>query len=264
MTKTDIIGHVRGDGTVKGLKAAYFRRIYIGLMLDLIIMIASPLTVIITSALLTRQMTEAGIKIMEISADTVLNYPSLLSRLLYALLVLRYCLAALSAMIVISGMGELRECSPSFRRSCKYFVALMIMNAVVMVTRVAYIMVAHTETSMWAGTVNAVAEFSLIVTRGMALFLLLRGYEDVMNSIGAFTESQKTHSLASFTVVSFAVYGMTRMLDHFAPPMTAEVSMTLFAAEALVMIIAMIIHIRVIKCSRNMYGIIAEISDEAA
>ena len=249
---------------MKGLKASYFKRIYIGLILDLVIMIVSPLAVIITSALLTSQMTEAGLEAMEISVDTVLNYPSMLSRLLYAILVLQYCLAALCAMIVISGMGELQECSPSFRRSGKYFVALMIMNAVVMVTRVAYILVVHTETSVWAGTINAITEFSLIVIRGIALFFMLRGYEDVLRSIGAFTESQKTHSLASFTAVSFTAYGMSRIVDHFAPPMAVQVSVTLFAAEVLVMIIVMIIYIRVIKCSRNMYVIIAEISDEAA
>ena len=97
---------------MKGLKASYFKRIYIGLILDLVIMIVSPLAVIITSALLTSHLTEAGIEVMEISTDTALNYPSMLSRLLYAILVLQYCLAALCAMIVISGMGELQECSP--------------------------------------------------------------------------------------------------------------------------------------------------------
>lgn len=209
-------------------------------------------------------MAEAGIEVMEISVDSVLNYPGMLPRLLYALLVLRYCLAALCAVIVISGMGELQECSTSFRKSGKCFVALMIMNAVVLVTRVAYILVAHTETSVWAGTLNAVTEFFLIVIRGAALYLMLRGFEDVMNSIGASEGSQKTHSLASYAAVSFAAYGIARVLDHFAPPMALPLSVTLFAAEALVMIIAMIIYIRVIMCSRNMYRIIAEISDEAA
>ena len=114
---------------MKGLRASHFRRIYKGLRLDLILTGAGPAVFLVLATLLEKQMSAAGLATAEITAEKALNFPSIYSKLLSAYLVLRYCASALCVMVIVSGLGEAEDCSPAFRQSRKWFVALMIMNA---------------------------------------------------------------------------------------------------------------------------------------
>ena len=249
---------------MKGLRASHFRRIHLGLRLDLILTVVGPAVFLVMAALLEKQMSAAGLATAEITADTALSFPSIWSRLLSAYLVLRYCASALCAMVVVSGLGEAEECSPAFRQSRKWFVALMIMNAVAMAARIASVLVNTVNLSETTDVLYLVTELVLLVIRGIALSLLLRGNGDVLGSIGAEAETRKARSLAGQAMIWFPAVGVVRLADHYIPPVSDAISMIAFVLFAAVLIGQFILCIRITVHARNTAGMIAAISEEGA
>ena len=249
---------------MKGLRAAHFRRIHKGLRLDLILTVAGPAVFLILASLLEKQMSATGLATAEITADTALSFPSIWSRLLSAYLVLRYCASALCVMVIISGLGEAEDCSPAFRQSRKWFVALMIMNAAAMAARIASVL-AHTDD--FSGLTDAmylVTELVLLVIRGVAVSLLLRGNRDVLGSIGAGPEMHRAGALAKQAMIWFPAVGLARLADHYVPPVSDAVNLMAFVLFAAVLICQFILCIRIVIHSRNTAGMIAAVSEEGA
>ena len=249
---------------MKGLRASHFRRIHKGLRLDLILTVAGPAVFLVLAALLEKQMSAAGVETAGITVDTALSFPGVWARLLTAYLVLRYCASALCVMVIVSGLGEAEDCSPAFRQSRKWFVALMIMNAVAMAARIASVLVHTTYLSETTDALYLVTELILLVIRGIALSLLLSGNSDILSSIGAETETQKARSLARQTMIWFPAVGMIRLADHYIPPMSDAASLIVFVLFAVVLIWHFILCIRIAIHSRNTARMIATISEEAA
>ena len=249
---------------MKGLRASHFRRIHQGLRLDLILTVAGPAVFLVLASLLEKQMSAAGVATADITADTALNFPGLWSRLLSAYLVLRYCASALCVMVIVSGLGEAEDCSPAFRQSKKWFVALMIMHAVAMAARIVSVLVSTAGLSGMTDVLYLVTELVLLVIRGIALSLLLRGNGDVLDSIGAEAETRRARTLAGQALVWFPAIGIVRLADHYIPPMSDAVSLIAFILFAAVLIRQFILCIRIAVHSRNTAGIIAAISGEAA
>ena len=249
---------------MKGLRASHFRRIHQGLRLDLILTVVGPAVFLILAALLEKQMTAAGMTAAEITADTALSFQSVWSKLLSAYLVLRYCASALCVMVIVSGLGETEDCSPAFRQSRKWFVALMIMNAVAMAARIASALVNTADLSETTDALYLVTELVLLVIRGIALSLLLRGNSDVLGRIGAEAEAHRARSLAGQAMIWFPAVGIVRLADHFIPPMSDAVSLIAFILFAAVLVFQFILCVRIAIHFRNTAGMIAAISEEAA
>ena len=249
---------------MKGLRASHFRRIHKGLRLDLILTVAGPAVFLVLAALLEKQMSAAGVSAAEITADTALSFPSVYSRLLSAYLVLRYCASALCVMAVVSGLGEAEDCSPAFRRSRKWFVALMIMNAAAMAARIASVLISVADLSGMTDALYLVTELALLVIRGIAVSLLLRGNSDVLASIGAEAETRTARSMAGQALIWFPAVGIVRLADHYAPPMSDAVSLAAFILFAAVLVWQFILCIRIAVHARKTAGLIAAISEEAA
>ena len=249
---------------MKGLRASHFRRIHKGLRLDLILTVAGPAVFLVLASLLEKQMSAAGVVTAEITADTALSFPSIYSKLLSAYLVLRYCASALCVMVIVSGLGEAEGCSPAFSRSRKWFIALMIMNAVAMAARIASVLVNTADLSETTDALYLVTELVLLVIRGIALSLLLRGNSDVLGRIGAEAEAHRARSLAGQAMIWFPAVGIVRLADHFIPPMSDAVSLIAFILFAAVLVFQFILCVRIAIHIRNTAGMIAAISEEAA
>ena len=249
---------------MKGLRASHFRRIHKGLLLDLILTIAGPAVFLVLASLLEKQMSAAGMAATEMTADTALSFPGIWSKLLSAYLVLRYCASALCVMLIVSGLGEAEDCSPAFRQSKKWFVALMIMNAAAMAARIASVLIRTADLSEMTDALYLVSEGILLVIRGIALSALLRGNSDVLSSIGAETEARRARSLARQALIWFPAVGAIRLADHYIPPVSDAVNLIAFVLFAAVLIVQFILCIRIAVHARNTAGIIAAISEEAA
>ena len=249
---------------MKGLRASHFRRIYRGLRLDLILTVAGPAVFLVLASLLEKQMSAVGLATAEVTTDTALSFPSIWSKLLSAFLVLRYCASALCVMLIVSGLGEAEDCSPAFRQSRKWFIVLMTMNAVAMAARIASVLVNTTGLSEMTDALYLVTELVLLVIRGIALSMLLRGNRDVLGSIGAEAEAHRACSLAKQAVIWFPAVGIVRLGDHYAPPMSDVLSLIAFILFAAVLIYHFILCIRIAVHARNTAGMIAAISEEAA
>ena len=249
---------------MKGLRASYFRRIHKGLRLDLILTVAGPAVFLVLASLLEKQMSAAGLSTTGLSTDTALNFPGIWSKLLSAYLVLRYCASALCVMVIVSGLGEAEDCSPAFRQSRKWFVALMIMNAVAMAARIASVLVSTAGLSEMTDALYLVTELILLTVRGIALSTLLRGNSDVLSSIGAEAETRSARSLAAQAMIWFPAVGIVRLADHYAPLMSDVFNVIAFVLFAAVLIWHFILCIRITVHARNTAGIIAAISEEAA
>ena len=249
---------------MKGLRASHFRRIHKGLRLDLILTVAGPVIFLVLASLLEKQMSAAGVETAGITADAALSFPGIYSKLLSAYLVLRYCASTLCVMVIVSGLGEAEDCSPAFRQSRKWFVVLMIMNAVAMAARIASVLVSTAGLSEMTDALYLVTELILLAVRGIALSTLLRGNSDVLNSIGAEAETRRACSLAAQAMIWFPAVGIVRLADHYAPPMSDVFNVIAFILFASVLVWHFILCIRITLHSRNTAGMIAAISEEAA
>ena len=249
---------------MKGLRASHFRRIHKGLRLDLILTVAGPVAFLVLASLIERQMSAAGLAAAEITADRALSFPGIWSKLLSAYLVLRYCASALCVMVIVSGLGELENCSPAFRQSRKWFVALMMMNAVAMAARIASVLVYTAGLSEMTDALYLVSEGILLVIRGIALSALLRGNSDVLGSIGAETEARRACTLAKQSMIWLPAVGVIRLADHYFPPVSDAVNLIAFVLFAAVLICQFILCIRIVIFSGNTARMIAAISEEGA
>ena len=249
---------------MNGLRASHFRRIHQGLRLDLILTVAGPVVFLILASLLEKQMSAAGLAAEEITTGTALSFPGVWSRLLSACLVLRYCASALCAMLIVSGLGEAEDCSTAFRQSRKWFVALMVMNAVAMIARIASVLIRTADLSELTDALYLVTELVLLVIRGIAVSMLLRGNRDVLGSIGAEAEARRAGFLAKQAMIWFPAVGIVRLADHYLPPMSDAVSLIAFILFAAVLICQFILCIRIVLHARKTAETIAAISEEAA
>ena len=249
---------------MKGLRVSHFSRIHKGLRLDLILTVVGPTVFLVLATLLEKQMSAAGVVTAEITADMALSFPSIWSKLLSAYLVLRYCASALCVMVIVSGLGETEDCSPAFRKSRKWFVALMIMNAVAMAARITSVLVQTAGLSEITDALYLVSELVLLVIRGIALSALLRGSSDVLSSIGAENEARRACSLAKQSMIWFPAVGVIRIADHYIPPMSDAVNLIAFILFAAVLVFQFILCIRIAIFSGNTARMIAAIFEEDA
>ena len=94
---------------MSSLRASNFRRIHVGLLLDLVLLFLMPAVIALFLVMVIRQLGSAGIDPETVSVVDLLTDPSLAVRSMYAVLTLQYCLSALCALLTVSGLGELES-----------------------------------------------------------------------------------------------------------------------------------------------------------
>ena len=250
-----------------GLQASYFRRIYKGLMLDLILTVVGPVVLLILTYIVSSQMEAAGLAVGELSSADAARFPSIVTRLMYAYLVLKYCLAALFELMAVSGLGAAESCSPYFHRSRQWFVALMVLNAVAMVSRICYVLMDDNDPalSVWIEKLHLIVELLLLGVRGKALFLLLRGEKDVLASIGDAGAAERVSALSGRCNLSFLALGAITAIDDFIDLLFTLPDLGALAVvilHGLALIYNVIVYARIILSARDTARLVAYLSEE--
>lgn len=186
-----------------GLRASGFRRIHVGLLLDLLLLFLVPAGIGALLALIVRQVSAAGMD--EATVETLLRSPTLAVRALYAFLALQYCLAALCALLVVSGLGELEVRSQSLRRAKQFFVLLAVTEGVAMIAHISDIIRPDGETlslisGVWLASIVLLLAFRAIGLRGV-----LRGFGEVLEGVGASAQSRRALRLSRHIAAAAAL-----------------------------------------------------------
>lgn len=192
-----------------GLHASHFKRIYVGLLLGLVLLFLMPAVIAALLAAIVSQLRAADIDMESVyTVPELLAAPVLAARVLYAALTLQYCLAALCALLVVSGLGELESASRELGRAKRWFVLLMAANGVAMLAHISDLMLPGGTPVSLGGALFFAALLLLFVFQALALHALERGYADVLMSVGAPEQSRRARSLSHRIVAAVALMGL--------------------------------------------------------
>ena len=245
---------------MEGINASNIRRIYLGLLANIIAVAGMTVAFFVIATVLDRQMISAGLNTDNISGATIARFPGIMTKLLYAVMILRYCASALCSILVISGLDELRKCSQSYVQARYLFLALIFGSAFSMIVHIYSATIYGDSAFEQAGGFRVFLEAALFIVRGVALAELLKGDMDVLNCIGATLEVERIRNLCFITPILFLALGIARVADHFAPEMSM-LSTIIFAVIVFAFIICdIIIYIRIIIISGKLAETIASIS----
>lgn len=170
---------------MSGLRASNFRRIHVGLLLDLVLMFLLPAIIAALLFAVFKQLDTAGVGAEGVSVSQLLENPSPAVWAMYAFLTLQYCLAALCALPVVSGLGELESESRELRRAKRWFLLLMAADGAVMLAHISDRLLSGDDAITPASTIYFAAVLLLFTFRFLALRALMRGYGEVLGRVGA-------------------------------------------------------------------------------
>ncbi|MBO4916048.1 MAG: hypothetical protein J5449_12700 [Oscillospiraceae bacterium] len=192
-----------------GLHASHFRRVYVGLLLGLVLLFLMPAVIAALLAAVVSQLRTAGIDMDAVrTVPKLLAAPVLAVRAMYAALMLQYCLAALCALLVVSGLGELESASRELSRAKRWFVLLMVANGVAMLAHISDLMLPDDTSVSLGGAVYFATLLLLLVFQALALRALERGYAEVLRSVGAPEQSRRARSLSRSIAAAVALLGL--------------------------------------------------------
>ncbi len=181
---------------MSGLRASNFRRIHVGLLLDLVLMFLMPAIIAALLFIVFKQLDTAGVGTKGVTVSQLLASPSPAVWAMYAFLTLQYCFAALCALLVVSGLGELESESGELRRSKRWFILLMAADGAVMLAHISDRLLSGSAAITPAATVYFAAVLLLFAFRFLALRALMRGYGEVLERVGASEQALRALSLS--------------------------------------------------------------------
>ena len=186
-----------------GLRASNFRRIHLGLLLDLLLLVLVPAVLGALLMRIYRQLSAAGLD--GATVETLLRSPTLAVRALYAVLALQYCLAALCALPVVSGLGELEAVTEMFHRAKRWFVLLMGTEGLAMLAHLTDVVRPDSEKLSLSTGVWLVSLVLLMLFRALGLRCMLRGFGEVTESVGAAVQARRALRLSRCVTLSAAL-----------------------------------------------------------
>ena len=190
---------------MSGLRASNFRRIHVGLLLDLVLMFLQPAIIAALLGVVLKQLSTAGVGVESVTVVQLLASPSIAVGAMYAFLALQYCLAALCALLVVSGLGELEVRSQSLRRAKQCFVLLAVTEGVAMIAHISDVIRPDGETLSLISGVWLASLVLLLAFRALGLRGMLRGFGEVLESIGASEQSRRALRLSRHIVAAAAL-----------------------------------------------------------
>ena len=245
---------------MKGLRASNFKRIHLGLLLDLLLMFLVPAVIIALLALITRQVAAAGMD--EATVETLLRSPTLAVRALYSFLVLQYCAAGLCALLTVSGIRELETGSRYLVRAKRAFLALTLTEAVAMLTHISDLLLPGGERVRLLSISFVAAILLILFFRGIALRALMLGCSEVLRSVGAQELSARHITLARHIAAAIALEFMFLLAALILALMGFQpVPRLLFAGAALALVYYVVVFLLVVRSIRKAADVIAAISE---
>lgn len=248
---------------MSSLRASNFRRIHVGLLLDLVLLFLMPAVIALFLVMVIRQLGSAGIDPETVSVVDLLTDPSLAVRSMYAVLTLQYCLSALCALLTVSGLGELESGSRNLLWAKRWFVLLMVADAVAMF--------AHMTDLMMPGdsivTLTSILDFAALLLQlgfhALAVRALLRGYGEVLESIGAPAQSHRALALSRrfFSAVLLLVLLFAAAFLLTALRLVEQTRTVVLAAAAASLIFYVVCRVQVVCTARSVTGLIAALSE---
>lgn len=248
---------------MSSLRASNFRRIHVGLLLDLVLLFLMPAVIALFLVMVIRQLGSAGIDPETVSVVDLLTDPSLAVRSMYAVLTLQYCLSALCALLTVSGLGELESGSRNLLWAKRWFVLLMVADAVAMF--------AHMTDLMMPGdsivTLTSILDFAALLLQlgfhALAMRALLRGYGELLESIGASGQSRRAFSLSRRFVAAVLLLILLLVAAFLltAFSLTEQVRAVVLASGAVLLLFYMVCRIRVVCFARSVTGLISALSE---
>ena len=201
----DISAGKGGGSVMSGLRTSNFRRIHVGLLLDLVLMFLLPAIIAALLGVVLKQLEPAGVGTEGVTVSQLLANSSPAVWAMYAFLTLQYCLAALCALLVVSGLGELESESGELRRANRWFMLLMAADGVVMLAHISDRLLSGDNAITPASTIYFAAVLLLFTFRFLALRALMRGYGKLLERVGASEQALRALSLSRRIVAAIGL-----------------------------------------------------------
>ena len=242
------------------LNASGFKRIHLGLLLDLLLMFFVPAVMGALLMLIYLQVSAAGMD--EATVEMLLRSPTLAVRGLYAFLALQYCLAALCTLLAVSGIGEMGTNSRQLCRAKHAFLALTITDAVAMITHISDVLLPGNGRVRLLSVAFITSILLLLLFRCFALRSLMLGCGEVLNSIGAQELCARSVAL-SYHITAAIVLLLICLLTTFMLALVGiqPAPQLLLVGAVLSLIYYIVVFILVIRCIRKVANVIATISE---
>ena len=248
---------------MSSLRASNFRRIHVGLLLDLVLLFLLPAVIAVFFVIVNRQLGTAGINPDTVTAADLLQDPSLAVRAMYAFLTLQYCLSALCALLTVSGLGELESGSRELLWAKRWFVLLMVADAVAMFAHMTDLMMPGDGAVTLTSILDFAALLLLLGFHALAVRALLRGYGEVLESIGASEQSHCSLALSrryvSAVLLLVLLFFAAFLLTAFR--LVEQTRAVVLAAAAALLIFYVVCRIQVVGFARAVTGLIAALSE---
>ena len=248
---------------MSGLRASNFKRIHVGLLLDLVLMFLLPAIIAALLGVVAKQLIDAGSGVEGVTAAQLLASPSPAVWAMYAFLTLQYCLAALCALLVVSGLGELESESGELRRAKRWFILLMAADGAVMLAHISDRLLSSNDAITPASTVYFAALLLLFTFRFLALRALMRGYGEVLGRVGASEHALRALSLSRRIVAAIGllmlVFAAAFCLTLFDLVEPGKNAVRFGAAAAFVFYV--VCRIRIVRFARSATGLAAALSE---
>lgn len=248
---------------MSGLRASSFRRIHVGLLLELVLMFLLPAVIAALLFAVLKQLDTAGVGAEGVAVSQLLASPSPAVWAMYAFLTLQYCLAALCALLVVSGLGELESESGELRRAKRWFLLLMAADGAVMLAHISDRLLSGDDAITPASTIYFAAALLLFAFRCLALRALMRGYGEALERVGASEQALRALSL-SRRIVAAATLLMLVFISAFCltlfdlvEPGKNAVRFGAVAAFAFYVVC----RIQIVRFARAAAGLIAALSE---
>ena len=248
---------------MSGLRASNFRRIHVGLLLDLVLMFLLPAIIAALLFIVFKQLDTAGVGAEGVTVSQLLASPSPAVWAMYAFLTLQYGFAALCALPVVSGLGELESESGEYRRAKRWFLLLMAADGAVMLAHISDRLLSGGDAITPASTIYFAAVLLLFAFRFLALRALMRGYAEVLACVGASEQALRALSL-SRRIVAAASLLMLVVVSMFSLTLfdlvePAKNAVRFGAAAAFGFYV--VCRIQIVRFARAVTGLIAALSE---
>ncbi len=248
---------------MKSLHVSNFKRVHLGLLLDLILLFLLPVILLMLLLIVFRQFSDGSSEVAGITITDLFDSPSLAVRALYIAVELQYCLSALCSLLIVSGLGELESGSRKLLQAKRWFILLMLADGVAMLAHISDLLLQAGDRITVASVLYFLALLGMAAIRLLALRFLQQGYAEVLEQIGFSDQSRSALSLSRRVVTAYVLLILLVvtafsfwLLDWVEP---AKAFVRIYAVVAVVFYV--VCRIQVVRFSSAVTGWISTLSE---
>ena len=248
---------------MNNLNASNFRRVNVGMLLDLVLLFLVPVILAALLILVVNQLSATVSQVEALTVADVLALPIPAMKATYIVLAMHYCLNALCSLLIVSGLGEMEPVSREFQISKRWFMILMVTDGIAMLGHFLSVLLKEGTEELITSVVYLIAVLLLLVFRSLALRSLLRGYSEVLESIGESKRSRNALTLSGHIIASpvllTGLVAVAFILSIFNLMDSIKVFLLVLAIASFIFYI--VCRIQVIRCSRALTCMIENLSE---